>query len=172
MTRKGQWFRVCCLSLVLCAIGPGGAEADEVDEFGARKASRPVHALAQAGVYGALGGPASWGPVLSIDLLPGSFAGRYGIRGEWRGYRRSGSGSVLAGLLFEAGASRPQLALKLIALAGLTADKRPIVGAGIEWSLWFLGPLGVSTLTDLQLIIDGTGTRPVLSGNLVLHLGR
>jgi hypothetical protein len=107
-----------------------------------------------------------------VDLLPGGFAGRYGLRGEWRGYRAEGRGSVLAGLLFEAGAARPQLALKLLAEAGLAADNRPIVGGGVEWSLWLLGPVGVSTLTDVQIVIDGSGTRPVLSGTLCLHFGR
>jgi hypothetical protein len=131
-----------------------------------------VHVVLQAGGYIALGGPAPWGTSLSVDLLPGSFAGRYGIRGEWRGYRDDRSGSLLLGAIFEAGASRPQLALKLVAEAGLTSDQRPIVGGGIEWSLWFLGPVGVSTLTDLQLVIDGTDTRPALSATLCLHLGR
>ncbi len=134
--------------------------------------SRPLHLVLQVGGYAALGGPAPWGTSLSADLLPGSWAGRYGIRGEWRGYRDESSGSVLAGLIFEAGASRPQLALKLIAEVGLTSDRRPIVGGAIEWSLWLLGPVGISTLTDLQIIIDGTGTRPALSATLYLHLGR
>jgi hypothetical protein len=136
------------------------------------KASRPLHLVLQAGGYVALGGPTPWGSSLSVDLLPGSFAGRYGIRGEWRGYRDEGSGSAIVGAIFEAGASRPQLALKLIAEGGLTSDRRPLVGGGIEWSLWVLGPVGLSTLTDLQIIFDGTGTRPALSATLCLHLGR
>ena len=135
-------------------------------------AKRPTHLLLQAGVYGALGGPARWGPSLSLDLLPGHGLGRYGLRAEWRGYRDREQGSVLLGLLYEAGAARPQLALKLVAEAGLSADKRPILGAGIEWSLWALGPVGISTLTDLQIVVDGRGTRPAIAQTFCLHLGR
>ena len=79
---------------------------------------------------------------------------------------------MLLGLLYEAGAARPQLALKLVAEAGLSADKRPILGAGIEWSLWALGPVGISTLTDLQIVVDGRGTRPAIAQTFCLHLGR
>lgn len=134
--------------------------------------SRPLHLLAQAGFYAALGGPASWGPTFSLELLPGGFARRYGGRVEWRGYHKDFAGSVLLSGLFEAGGARPQLALKLVAQVGVTSDKLPIVGAGVEWSLWALGPLGVSTFTDLQVVIDGKKTRPVLSANFCLHLGR
>lgn len=142
------------------------------EESEASSESRPLHLVAQAGFYAALGSPAGWGPTLSVDLLPGHFAGRYGLRGEWRGYRELGTGSALLGVIFEAGAARPQLALKLLAEVGFTDDRRPIVGAGIEWSLWALGPIGVSTLTDLQIIVDGTGTKPALTANLSLHVGR
>ena len=148
------------------------ADQERPDEDRPSVPSRPLHLVAQAGGYAALGSPAPWGSSLAVDLLPGSFAGRYGLRGEWRGYRDSSSGSILAGLIFEAGASRPQLALKLVAEAGLSDDKNPIFGGGIEWSLWLLGPLGISTLTDLQIIIDGADTRPALSATLCLHIGR
>jgi hypothetical protein len=156
-----------CLGLLVCLGGVTRVSAEEE----ATK-SRPLHVVAQAGFYGALGSPAGYGPTLSVDLLPGSFAGRYGVRGEWRGYHDLSEGSALLGVIFEAGASRPQLALKLLAEVGVTSDKRPIFGGGIEWSLWAFGPVGVSTLTDLQIIIDGSGTRPALTANLCLHLGR
>jgi hypothetical protein len=167
--RKWQWFWACCVACGLLASSPPETFADQLSDSAS---SRPLHLVAQAGVYGALGGPAPWGSSLSVDLLPGYIAGRYGLRGEWRGYRDSSRGSILAGLLFEAGASRPQLALKLVAEAGVSEDNRPIVGGGVEWSLWFLGPVGVTTLTDFQIIIDGTDTRPALSATLCLHLGR
>lgn len=161
--------------ILLCLALPAGAWAEESTEPTEAEEpvpSRPLHLVAQAGVYGALGSPAPWGRTLSLDLLPGHFAGRYGIRGEWRGYRSDNEGSFLVGALFEAGASRPQLALKLVAEAGMTHNKKPIIGAGIEWSLWLLGPVGISILSDLQIVIDGKGTRPALTGTLSLHIGR
>jgi len=133
--------------------------------------TRPFHLVAAAGYYAALGSPAGWGPTLSVDMLPGSFADRYGLRAEWRGYRKLSEGSALVSLLFEAGASRPQLALKLLAEAGLTFDGNPILGGGVEWSFWVFGPVGVSLLTDLQVIVDGVDTRPALSISFGVHIG-
>tara|TARA_R110002096_G_scaffold16898_1_gene57623 strand:+ start:68179 stop:68613 length:435 start_codon:yes stop_codon:yes gene_type:complete len=133
---------------------------------------RGPHLVLQTGLYAAAGSPAPWGPSIALDVLPGSVFERWGIRGEYRGYRGFEKGSVLVGALFEAGASRPQLALKLAVQAGLTDERAPIVGGGIDWSLWVLGPLGVSAVTDLTVIIDGSDTRPALSGVLSLHIGR
>jgi hypothetical protein len=161
--------KLACFGAILlsfCALKKASAEDPNPSK------SRPLHVVAQAGFYASLGSPAGYGPTLSLDLLPGSFAGRYGLRGEYRGYHDLSEGSVIVSGIFEAGASRPQLALKLVAEVGMTSDNRPLVGGGVEWSLWAWGPLGVSTLTDLQIIIDGSGTRPALAGTLCLHLGR
>jgi hypothetical protein len=136
------------------------------------ESKREPHLVLQSGLYVAAGSPAPWGPSIALDVLPGSVLKRWGIRGEYRGYRGYGEGSVLVGALFEAGASRPQLALKLVAQAGFTHERSPLFGGAIDWSLWVLGPLGVSLLTDLTVIIDGSDTRPALSGVLSVHLGR
>jgi hypothetical protein len=136
------------------------------------ESKRGPHLVLQTGLYAAAGSPAPWGPSIALDLLPGSVFERWGIRGEYRGYRDYGEGSVLVSALFEAGASRPQLALKLAMEAGLTSDGAPIVGGAIDWSLWVAGPVGISLVTDLTVIIDGSDTRPALSGVLSVHLGR
>ncbi len=134
------------------------------------EAKRPPHITAQAGYYAALGGPAGWGQSLALDVLPGWLAGRWGMRLEYRGYRGL-SGSILASALFEAGASRPKLALKLAPTLGITENRDLIVGAGMNWSLWLLGPLGVSMYSDLQVILRGAQTRPALTFALSAHLG-
>ena len=136
------------------------------------KASRPPHFLLQAGGYAALGGPSGYGLDLTAEVLPGFFAGRWGLRGQWRGKRGLQSGTALVGLIFEAGASRPALVLKLLGEAGVTPEKNPILGVGVQWSLWLLGPVGVSTTTAFDVIVDGWDTRPALTFNLNLHLGR
>lgn len=148
------------------------AWAEDYPAEAANHSQRPFHFLVQAGGYLALGGPAGYGPTLLVETLPGSIAGRYGLRAEWRGEGNSSRGTVLGALLFEAGASRPKLALKLLVEAGLTDDQKPIAGGGFEWSLWALGPLGVSTTTTLDLVFDGSDTRPALSSSLNIHLGR
>jgi len=160
--RKRPSLALASLAALLLLVLSSQAQAD----------GRPPHALVQAGTYAALGSRASWGPTLAIDLLPGSVAKRWGLRGEYRGYRGYNQGSLLVGALFEAGAARPKLALKLVIEAGLTHDERPILGGGVEWSLWAVGPVGVSLLTDLQVIIDGSSTRPALTSGIAIHFGR
>lgn len=159
---------------MLLAIGAGSPSraGAEPAESRATTPARPFHILAAVGGYGALGSPASYGPTLALDVMPGGFAGRYGLRGEWRGYGDTNPGSALIGLLFEAGASRPTLALHLVAQLGITADRNPIIGAGVETNLYLLGPIGITTLADVQIIVDGLATRPALSFSLAIHLGR
>ncbi len=158
------------VSLIVTNLGKTAWAGEE--EVTRTKQSRPVHFLLQSGGYLALGGPSGYGPSLAIEILPGSFADRFGLRAEWRGTHGYSEGSALLGVIFEAGASRPQLVLKLLVEVGVTEDKNPILGGGIEWSLWVLGPLGVSTTTTLDLVIDGSDTRPALNTSLNLHLGR
>ncbi len=160
--------------MTLCSFGlPTSSFAEQVaSESRQETESRPFHFLLQSGGYLSLGGPAGYGPSLALEVLPGSFAERFGVRAEWRGSRGYSEGTALAALLFEAAASRPKLVLKLLAEVGLTQDKNPVLGAGIEWSLWVLGPLGVSTITTLDIVVDGSDTRPALRFGLNIHLGR
>ncbi|MCP4444050.1 MAG: hypothetical protein GY811_01730 [Myxococcales bacterium] len=138
----------------------------------AQAEDRPPHLVLQTGIYAALGSPASCGPSLALDVLPGSVFERWGLRAEYRGYKGLAEGSILAGAIFEAGASRSQLALKLLTFGGMTDAAAPIIGAGVDWSFWLLGPIGISTVADVQIIIDGSSTRPALSAVLSLHLGK
>jgi hypothetical protein len=163
---------ICALVVTANIVTANNAQAEEQ---GAKP--RSPHLLVQAGGYASLGGPASWGTTFAMDLLPGSFAGRYGLRAEWRGYKQKVSeGTAIAGLIFEAGAARPQLALKLLAEVGLTnireGKRRPLAGGGLEASMWVWGPIGVSVVTDAHIIVDGAQTRPALAGLISLHLGR
>ncbi len=158
---KGALFAAMAVAGLFCTVEPARAES-----------KREPHLVLQSGLYVAAGSPAPWGPSIAVDLLPGSILQRWGARGEYRGYRGYEEGSILVSGLYEAGASRPQLALKLAIEMGLTSDNAPIVGGAIDWSLWVLGPVGVSLVTDLTIIIDGSDTRPALSGVLSAHFGR
>lgn len=165
-------FALFIVLVSACSFASLGLIWAEDTPISTKESERPFHFLVQAGGYLALGGPAGYGPTLIIETLPGHFSGRYGLRAEWRREGTSSRGSVLGALLFEAGASRPKLALKLLVEAGLTDNQKPIAGAGIEWSLWAVGPLGVSTTTTLDLIFDGADSRPALSTSLTIHLGQ
>ncbi len=154
-------------------LATAGTDAGNASEAAAKgPPARSLHLVAALGGYASLGGPAGYGPMLAVDLLPGGAVGRYGLRGEWRGYRGESAGSGVVALLYEAGASRPQLALNLMAELGLSDDGKLIMGAGVETCLWMLGPLGISTVGDVRVIADGLDSRPALSLALAIHLGR
>lgn len=138
-------------ALILCCLGTPAA------------AERSFHGHLGAGYYAALGGPADWGPSLSVEVLPGHQAGRFGLRAQWRGFEGMSEGMALLSGVFEAGASRPQLVLSAIGGLGITTDRQPVLGGGLETKLRIIGPIAVSLLTDLQLIIDGSDTQIALS---------
>lgn len=162
------WF----FSALLIASARAQSVLDTAESKAPPSDSKPFHATLAVGAYSSLGGPAPYGASVALDVLPGSFAGRFGVRGEWRSERFERKGSALIGLLYQAGSARPQLALNLVAEVGITDTRKPIVGVGVETSLWLLGPLGVSVFTDLQVIVDGLASRPALSLGLALHIGR
>ncbi|MGE0866928.1 MAG: hypothetical protein AB7P03_00080 [Kofleriaceae bacterium] len=105
-----------------------------------------------------------------LDIKPQS---RFGILVGWHGFDPDHSGIVRAGLLYEAGAARPLLALDLHADAGFDLDQRaPLVGAGIRTTLVLFGPLGIALDTGAHLVIDGVDdSRLVLASGTYIVAG-
>jgi hypothetical protein len=90
---------------------------------------------------------------LELDVEPYS---RYGVLVAWRGFDRSRSGLVTAGLIYEGGAARPRLALDLHADVGADLDQHaPVIGGGVRTLLVLIGPLGLALDSGAYLVIDG-----------------
>lgn len=95
---------------------------------------------------------------------------RYGFVVGWRAFDDTHHGLVTAGLVLEAAASRPRLAIDLHADVGADLDERaPLLGAGLRTTVGIIGPLGVVLDGGGYLVIDGfDNTRLQLQGSLIV----
>ena len=92
--------------------------------------------------------------------MPGGAFDRYGILVALRDVDGDHHGLLCAGVLFEAAAARPTLALALHADVGVDLDARaPLVGGGLRTTLAIVGPLGVALDAGGELVIDGIDPR-------------
>jgi len=90
---------------------------------------------------------------VSLDLKPRS---RYGVVLAWRAFDVDHRGLAMAGLLFEAAASRPLLVIDLHADVGADLDQvAPLAGGGIRTTLGIIGPLGAVLDAGGYLVLDG-----------------
>jgi hypothetical protein len=126
--------------------------------------ARPWHGSASAG--GALLATGAEGDhmraELELDVEPDS---RFGGLVALRAFDEDHRGLICAGLIYEAGAARPTLAIDFHADLGADLDQRaPLVGGGLRTVLGLYGPLGVALDSGAYLVIDGLDhTRLVLS---------
>lgn len=105
-----------------------------------------------------------------VDLLPGGALGPYGGLLALRGADGDHHGLLCAGLLFEAAAARPRLALAFHVDAGADLDARaPLAGGGLRTTLGLVGPLGVALDATGELVLDGLAhARFVLGASAML----
>jgi hypothetical protein len=99
---------------------------------------------------------------LELDVEPQS---RFGALVALRAFDEDHHGLLCAGLIYEAGAARPTLAIAFHADLGVDLDQHaPLVGGGLRTVLGLYGPLGVALDSGAYLVIDGLDhTRLVLS---------
>lgn len=91
-----------------------------------------------------------------VDVLPGGALDRYGGLLALRAADADHHGLACLGLLFEAAAARPRLALALHADLGVDLDAHaPVLGGGARTTLTLVGPLGVALDTGAYLVLDG-----------------
>lgn len=108
---------------------------------------------------------------VQVDLEPGGGWGHYGILLAWRDVDTSHAGLVCGGVVFDAAASRPRLALQLHGDVGVDLDvRRPLIGGGLRTVVGLAGPLGVVLDTSGELVIDGDSTRFALSLDALVAL--
>jgi len=154
--------RLALLALVVLG-GRATARADDLAE------GRPLHG--SLGIGGAFVLTGDTGDRNRYDLVadvePWS---RYGAIAAWRGFDSHHDGLAMAGLVFEAAASRPRLVVDLLAEVGADLDARaPLVGGGLRGTLTIVGPLGLAFESGAYLVIDGVAdTRLQLQTNALV----
>jgi hypothetical protein len=108
---------------------------------------------------------------VQVDFEPRGGWGRYGVLVAWRDFDASHDGLLCGGIVFDAAASRPRLALQFHGDVGIDLDvRRPLVGGGLRTVVGVAGPLGVVLDATGELVIDGDATRFALSLDLLLAI--
>lgn len=140
---------------------------------------RDWHASIGTGGFVALLGPVATGLVADAALQPGGGFGRFGARVEGRTLDEEladgiDAGLLLGGLVYEAAAARPRLAINLHGDIGAALpDARLVVGGGATTQLWLIGPLALGLDTSALVIVDGVDdTELLLSGAVTARLAR
>ena len=176
-----MWAQALTGVVLACAHphrAAAGQPADAPQEEGPPGRARPWRGAVGAGGYLAVTGPATTGALATAELFPGGAAGRFGVRLEGRALDPDGPGEldaglVTAGVIYEAAAARPRLALALHAeLGAALPDPRAVVGGGVRTQLWIVGPLALGLDSTATLILDGLDTELALAGALTLGLAR
>jgi len=140
--------------------------------------ARDWHAGIGAGGYVAILGPVSNGLVASADVSPGGSFGRLGARVEARTLDDDlgdgiDGGLLLGGVVYEAAAARPRLAVALHGEAGVAVpDPHLAVGGGVETTLWIIGPLAVGLDATVHLVLRGVDSELLVGSALTLGLAR
>jgi hypothetical protein len=108
---------------------------------------------------------------VEVDLEPGGRWGHYGILLAWRDVDTSHAGLLCGGVVFDAAASRPRLALQFHGDLGVDLDvDRPLIGGGLRTVVGLAGPLGFVIDTTGELVINGDATRFALSLDALVAL--
>lgn len=140
--------------------------------------AREWHGGIGAGGYVAILGPVDSGLAAAAELSPGGAFGRLGARVEGRtldGDLEDGidGGLLLGGLVYEAAAARPRLAVSLHGEAGAAVpDPHLAVGGGVETTLWIVGPLAVGLDSTVHVVLRGVDSELLLGGALTVRLAR
>lgn len=99
-------------------------------------------------------------------------ASRHGVLLALRAADREHLGLLTAGVMFEAGASRPRIVLGLHADLGIDLDRlAPVAGGGIRTTIKVYRALGIALDNGAYLVVDGIrATRLVFSSSTSLVL--
>ena len=136
------------------------------------RAERPYHGSVGAG--GALllsgdRGDRTRGDV-AFDL---KLRSRFGLIAAWRAFDDQHRGLVMAGIAYEAAASRPRLVIDFHAVVGADLDAAaPLIGGGMRTTLALIGPLGVALDVGGYLVLDGIDNSRLQLQSSVLVVGR
>jgi len=162
-----------CLAAAALLAVPAAAAADP-------PAPRPFRfSLGAGGSLLASGGGADhWRGVAALDLYPGGGFGAYGATVAVRSVPFDpflDGGLATVGLAFEAGASRPLLAIAFHGDAGATFGNavRPAIGGGLKSHFGVYGPLALAFDSTLHVIAeDVTDYKVVVTFSLLVAISR
>ncbi|MEM9488909.1 MAG: hypothetical protein AAGC55_07175, partial [Myxococcota bacterium] len=123
----------------------------------AEVAKRSWHASALIGGFIGVTGPASYGTAVDIEIYPPA---RFGGNLIARDLAGSHGTLVLAGLAFQAAATRPRLVMSLHADIGATTGDTvlPAAGGGVRAQLAVFGPIIIGGNLTGHLLLDGIDT--------------
>ncbi len=168
-------MRALAILMLFCAV----ARAD-VDEPGAPAPVKPrgFHGSIAAGGALEFGSSDRWAGAAAIDVVPGGALDHWGVTVGVRdvGYTPfAGHGMATLGVLREAAAARPLLAIFLHGDVGVAwgDGTLPVFGGGVKTYLTALGPLGIALDTTVHVELDGvSGTHLVLGFGALIALIR
>jgi hypothetical protein len=162
-------------ALLLALAGLGGSPAAAEEEAPAQE---PVHWIVGAGGFVGLTGPARYGLAAEAQVFPARWPGavlgeQIGLGLRYRGHDGLARGLVAAGLVYEAGATRPHIAIELHGDVGATyGPARPLLGGGARIQLGLWGPVALAAHADIYYWLDGWRPRPLVVPAVTLGLAR
>jgi hypothetical protein len=139
---------------------------------------REWHGGIGAGGFVAVLGPVTSGLAASAELSPGGAFGRFGARASGRTLDDEladgiDGGLLLGGVVYEAAAARPRLAIALHGEVGaVLPDPHVAVGGGVETTLWIVGPLALALDSTAHLVLRGVDSELLVAGALTIRLAR
>lgn len=134
--------------------------------------------FAGAGGFVGLTGPARHGLAAEAQVYPARWPGQllgpqFGLGVRYRGHDGLAGGLVAAGLVYQAGATRPHFVLELHGDLGYAYDiGEPLLGGGVRLQLGAWGPVAVAAATDVYYWFDGERPRPILMPAVLVGLAR
>ena len=160
------------LALALACLETAWAEEGEPGE------SDAVHWAVGVGGFAGVTGPARYGLAAEAQVYPGRWPGHvlgedFGLGVRYRGYDGLASGLVAAGLVYQAGATRPHFVLEVHGDVGVAYGlTEPLLGGGVRVQLGVWGPVAVAVAADVYYWFDGERPRPITVPAVTVALAR
>jgi len=163
--------------LIVLALALAGLETARAEEL-AQGEPGAVHWAVGVGGFVGVTGPARYGLAAEAQVYPGRWPGQvlgesFGLGVRYRGYDGLASGLVAAGLVYQAGATRPHFVLEVHGDVGMAYGlDEPLLGGGVRLQLGMWGPVAVAVAADLYYWFDGERPRPITVPAVTVALAR
>lgn len=150
------------------------------DDAGEPEVVEAMHWAVGVGGFVGLTGPGRYGLAAEAEVFPrwpGQLLGdRVGLGLRYRGFDGLARGIVAGGLVYEAAATRPHLAIELhgdIGMAiGLAGSDRLLLGGGVRTQIGLWGPVAVALHGDVYYTFENLRLRPHIVPAVTVGLAR